>query len=452
MSKIAIIGAGITGLAAAYELRKKGFSVDIFEKSPVPGGVIQTLQQDGFLCELGPGTLQLSDSRILHLLNELGLQKEMIDNNPAGQERYIVKNAVPTPSPRSAFAFLKSPLFSSKAKLRLLKEPFIKKGENSDESVAEFTERRLGQEFLDYAIDPFVSGVYAGSPHKLSIRHAFPKLYALEATGGSLIKGVLKKKKDPFKIKTRTVSFVKGMHTLPSKLAEMVAESLHLASTILSISFKDNDQMWEISYESKGTTFTKYYTDIIVTIPAYHLRDLPFDVSVLQALLPLKEINYAPIAVVTHAFEKESIPKALEGFGMLIPSKENFKTLGTLFTSSMFPTQVPKGYITLRTFLGGNRLPDIHKESPESIENMVWNDIVPLLDIKKVPVFSHVHTWRNAIPQYNLGYQKFLNTMNDVEKSFPGLHLMGNYRTGISLPQCILAGLKVMENLNLKHV
>lgn len=447
MPRIAIIGAGISGLTAAYTLIKKGFSVDVFDKSPVPGGVIQTLHQDGFLCELGPGTLQLNDSRVLDLLNELNLQNEIIETNPKSQERYIVKNALPTPAPRSPLTFLKTPLFSTKAKLRLLKEPFIKKGNDPHETIADFVKRRLGQEFLDYAIDPFVSGIYAGNPNKLSIQYAFPKLHALEASSGSLIKGVFKKQNNPFKIKTRTISFKNGMHTLPAKLAEAIKDSLKLNSTILSISNKN--RLWELTYKSQGIAHTQSYSDIIITIPAYQLQDLPLDSTVLQALSSLKNISYAPIAVVTHAFKKQSIPNAPQGFGMLIPSKENFKTLGTLFTSSMFPSHTHEDFLTFRTFVGGSQLPNIYKDSPENIENIAWNDLVKLLDIRDIPIYSHVHIWKNAIPQYNLGYQKFFNTMNEAENSFPGLHLMGNYRTGISLPQCILAGLNVAKEFNI---
>lgn len=449
MPKIAIIGAGISGLTTAYVLKKNGFTVDIFDKSPIPGGVIQTLHENGFLCELGPSTLMINDLRILNLLKELGLENTIIDNNPKSQERYIVKNAIPTPVPRSLLSFIKTPLFSLKAKLRLLKEPFIKKQENPNETVAHFVKRRLGPEFLDYAVEPFVSGVYAGDPEQLSIRHAFPKLYNLENTAGSLFKGAFKKKKNPYQIKSRTISFKQGMATLPLKLAEILKESLHLESTILSITQKDHN--WELSYQCKGIQKTESYSDIILTVPAYQLNDLPLPPSILQSLAPLKKITYAPIAVVTHAFNPQSIPNAPRGFGLLIPSKEGFKTLGTLFTSSMFPDQTPKGYITLRTFVGGTRNPNIYNESPETIENKVWNDLTTLFDIKDFPVYSHVHIWEKAIPQYNLEYQQFLDAIDNTEKRFPGIHFIGNYRTGISLPQCILAGLNVLSQIQINN-
>ena len=151
MARVAIIGAGITGLTAAYALKKKGISVDLIEKNHTAGGVIQTLHQDGCLIELGPSTLQLNDNRILNLLNEIGLANDIIDTHSNAQKRYIVKNRKPTPLPTSLISFIKSPLFSSVAKLRLLKEPFIKKGSDPNETVAQFITRRLGQEPLDYA-------------------------------------------------------------------------------------------------------------------------------------------------------------------------------------------------------------------------------------------------------------------------------------------------------------
>lgn len=439
MARIAIIGAGITGLTAAYTIKKKGIPIDLFEKNAIVGGVIQTLYQDGCLIELGPSTLQISDNRILNLLNEIDLDKDIIDSHSNAQKRYIVKNNKLVPLPNSLKSFITTPLFSAKAKLRLLKEPFIKKGSNPSETVAQFTIRRLGQEPLDYTIDPFVSGIYAGDPHKLSIQYAFPRLYNLERQFGSLFKGLLKKKKDPYKIRTRTVSFTNGMASLPIRLAEILKDSLYLNSKILSILQKKAG--WEITWESDGKTQTQHYTKLIITIPASQLSTLPFEESLSKLFSSLNNINYAPLAVITQAFKPESIMHPLDGFGMLIPSKENFKTLGTLFTSTMFPGKTPKNFVTLRTFIGGSRHPNIEKLDKATIEGLVLEDLTSLLGIKDLPLYSHIHIWKSAIPQYNLGYEEFFHTMENVEKMFPGLHIMGNYRNGISLPQCILAGL-----------
>lgn len=445
MAKIAIIGAGITGLTAAYALKKSGISVDLFEKTHIPGGVIQTLHEKNLLIELGPSTLMLNDIRILNFLNEIKLSKVIVDSDPHAQKRYIVRNCKLIPLPHSLNSFIKTSLFSTKAKLRLFKEPFIKKGHNPNETVAQFFERRFGQEPLEYAVNPFVSGVYAGDSHKLSMKHAFPRFYTLENQFGSLFKSLLKKKKNPYKIKSRTISFIDGMATLPIKLAELLQDTLHLNSKVLSIVQKDSG--WEIIWESNGKKQRTDYQKLIITIPSHQLHTLPLGQQLAKVLFPLKSIDYVPVAGITQSFKRESITHPLDGFGMLIPSIENFKTLGTLFTSSMFPQHISRGLVTLRTFIGGNRYPNIDKLHKKNIESLILNDLTPLLGIKDRPLASHIHLAKAAIPQYNLGHEAFLDSIENAEKLFTGLHIIGNYRNGISLPQCILAGLSATEFL-----
>lgn len=447
MSKIAIIGAGITGLSAAYALKKQGNKVSLFEKSAVPGGVIQTIHANNHLIELGPSTLQLNDSRVLDLLNEIGLTKDIIESNTHAKKRYIVKDNQLHPLPYSLKSFLNTPLFSSKAKWRLLKEPFIKKGPDS-ESVSEFIQRRLGQEILDYAVNPFVSGIYAGDPDQLSIQHAFPRLYALERDHGSLIKGMFKKKRNPYKIKTRTVSFTDGMASLPLKLAERLKNSLYLNSSIVSISYTNDS--WKITWHCNGETQTEVFTKLIVTLPANQLITLPFENLVSQELLGLQTLPYMSIGVVTQTFHQAAIKHPLDGFGMLIPSKPTekeikYKILGTLFASSMFPQHSPQKLHVLRTFIGGCELQKSETLDKQFIEDFVFQELTQLLGIVESPIATHVYLAKSAIPQYNLGYEQFFRTIENAEKLFPGLHIIGNYRNGISLPQCILAGLNATE-------
>ncbi|PWU04512.1 MAG: protoporphyrinogen oxidase [Verrucomicrobia bacterium] len=463
MPNIAIIGAGITGLSAAYALKKRGHSVTLIEKNSIPGGVIQTISEKNCLIELGPSTLQLNDSRILNLLQELNLDNQIIPTSPGAQKRFILKNNQLLPLPNSLKSFLTTPLFSIKAKLRLLKEPWIPKNikNASPESLSQFFTRRLGQEILDYAVDPFVSGIYAGDPNKLSIQHAFPKLYNLESTHGSLFKAAFKKQKNPHKLKTQTITFQKGMATLPLKLAEHLKNDLHLNSTVTSISHTNNT--WQLTWETQksnqpssplsvslSSTHSQNFTHLILTLPANQLSTLPFhNLSLLsQTLSPLQTIEYTPIAVLTQVFNRTAIKHPLDGFGMLLPSKENRNILGTLFTSSMFPNQTSSDFHVLRTFIGGTRFPIISNLDKKTIESIVSQELTKLLSISQEPIFSHVHQWNSAIPQYNLGYDQFFHTMENAEKLFPGLYIMGNFRTGISLPQCILAGLNSTELIN----
>ena len=197
MKSAVIIGAGITGLAAALTLKKAGYDVRLLEKSTRAGGCIQTVRRDGYLVETGPNTLMVSSLQTAMLLGELGLTDELLLSSEVAKNRYIYKGGEPVAMPTGPGKFFKSPLLSAQGKLRLLKEPFVKKPANlAEESLASFVQRRLGQEALDFMAEPAVSGIYAGDPKRLSARHAFPKLHELEQRHGSLIKGAATAKPD----------------------------------------------------------------------------------------------------------------------------------------------------------------------------------------------------------------------------------------------------------------
>ncbi|MEA2069039.1 MAG: protoporphyrinogen oxidase, partial [Verrucomicrobiota bacterium] len=188
MQKVAIIGAGITGLTAGFELKQRGVDCTVYEASDRVGGCIETVREDGFLVECGPNSILDTHPNLGKLIARLGIEGNKLPAKPAANNRFIVRDGRPIALPVSPPAFIKSKAFSAKAKLRLLREPFISSKSNEQESLADFVVRRLGREFLDYAINPFVSGVYAGDPEKLATIHAFPKLYELEQEYGSLIK------------------------------------------------------------------------------------------------------------------------------------------------------------------------------------------------------------------------------------------------------------------------
>ena len=190
MPKVAIIGGGITGLTAGYLLKKNGVGVSLHDAQECPGGVIRTTRREGFLAEHGPNSILLPSHVIMNLVRDLGLGDRVAAPGDVAKNRFIVRGGKPLCLPLSPGTFLTTPLFSLRAKLRLLREPFIGRSPaDADESLGDFVCRRIGREFLDYAINPFVAGVYAGDPEKLSVRHSFPKLHALEQKYGSLIRG-----------------------------------------------------------------------------------------------------------------------------------------------------------------------------------------------------------------------------------------------------------------------
>jgi oxygen-dependent protoporphyrinogen oxidase len=233
MKSVAIIGAGITGLTAAFYLKRKGIPVTVYEASGRVGGVIQSLRQDGWLAEFGPNTLLETSPKIGQLVRDAGLQSRRLDPDPKAEARYVVRYQRPIAMPGSPLGFFTTKLFTAGAKLAVLREPFVpRRRDGVEESIAQFVVRRLNQEFLDQAIDALVAGIYAGDPHQLSLTHAFPKLKALEDNYGSLIKGQIfgardrKKSGEVAKDRAPKFSFDEGLQVLPDTLAAQLGNAV----------------------------------------------------------------------------------------------------------------------------------------------------------------------------------------------------------------------------------
>lgn len=446
--KIAIIGAGITGLTTAFSFKKAGHAVTLYESSHKPGGVIQTHCEDGFLAEQGPHSLNLSEPSLIAFFDELKLTQNIISLQPGAHQNFVVHCGKLTPMPRSVLAFLRTPLFSKKAKLRLLKEPFIKRQKedsHKEESLAAFVERRLGREFLDYAFNPFVAGIYAGDPHQLSLQHAFPKLYALEKKYGSLVLGALRSRRSKPKVKPQIISWDTGMSLLPRRLADLLQKDLKLNNSFVSIEHSHNT--WKIRTQKDGHVFEDSFNKVILTSPPHTWQHLPLATSLKESLSSLAELPYAPISLITLGFKRQDVRHPLNGLGFLVPEVEKMNILGTLFNSSMFKNRAPEGCVTLATFIGGSRNPEHASLNQEAAIKLVLKDLNQLLDIQGSPVWSHCVTYAKAIPQYNLNHSFFVQKFNEVERQLPGLHFLGNFRNGISLPNCIQAGLEAPMTL-----
>jgi oxygen-dependent protoporphyrinogen oxidase len=242
MKSVAIIGGGITGLTAAFRLNQKNIPVALYEAGSRVGGVIQTLRQDGYLAEFGPNSILETSPKITSLIADLGLEGRRLYSDPRANNRYIVRGGKPVLLPDSPLRFVSSRLFSAGAKLRLLREPFVRRApEAGEENLAEFVRRRIGPEFLDYAINPLVGGVYAGDPARLSVKHAFPKLHALEQKYGSLLLGQFlgtrerKRRAEVSKQNAKTVSFDEGLQVLVDALHRRVGDAVHLNSPVIGV-------------------------------------------------------------------------------------------------------------------------------------------------------------------------------------------------------------------------
>ncbi len=444
MKSVAIIGGGITGLTAAYRLRDVGIPVKIYEASARVGGVIQTIAQDGFLAENGPNTILETSELIGSLISDLGLESDRVYSDPAAHHRYVLRDGVPTPVPDSLLGFIKSRLFSCSAKLRIPCEVLVRQAPDFPaESVASFVARRLGSEFLDYAINPMVGGIYAGDPARLSVEHAFPKLRAVEQRYGSLFLGQLlgaRERRQRGEVSTQSApkfSFKRGLQTLTEALHERLRDCVELRSVASAI--RRNAQGWEVSLAAGGVA--RSHSAVLLCAPAHKLADIAIDRGASSASLELlRSIPYAPISSLVLGFRREDVAHPMNGFGVLIPEVERRHLLGVVFSSSLFAGRAPKGYVTLSCYLGGMRSPTLASGNTDSAVTAAMQDLPEILGVRGQPAFVH-HTYiPKAIPQYELGFGRFKTFMNKVESDFPGLYFAGHFRDGISLSNSIVAG------------
>ena len=409
------------------------------EKKENAGGSIETIIENGFLFDRGPSSSLETYPVIKTIIEDLDLSEELIYADKKGNKRYILKNNELIPLPMSPRAFLSSKLFSAKAKLRLLTEPFIKRA-NKEESIAEFVKRRIGKEFLDYAISPFVSGVYAGDPSKLSIKYAFPKLHKLEREYGSLILGTIrtirKRKKSAEKSKqsAKMFSFKNGMETLPNKIALFLDNNLITSTEVQSILKKDNS--YNIVFYKDGEQKTLFADSVVSTIPAYALSNIIANIDQDFAKI-LNDVFYPSVLVLYIGYKKSDVHRSLDGFGFLIPQKEEKSFLGAIWNSVLFPYRTDNDNVCFTLFIGGATKERISGTTTGAPIKKAISEFQQIMNIKNVPVYTSYKLWKKAIPQYNIGYEKVDKAIKQFESNNPGFFLGGNYRRGIALGDCL---------------
>lgn len=447
---IAIIGAGISGLCSAYWLDKAGYQVSIFEKSGHIGGSIVTEKKDGFLIDLGPNSALETSEILKELIREIGLEDQKIYGNEASNNRYVVRNGVLHAIPLSPVGFLKTRLFSTTAKLRLLKEPFIKPTDGKDVSLADFVRYRLGEEFLNYAINPFVAGVYAGDPEELSTAAAFPKLYALEQNYGSFIKGAIKggrerkKRGEVAKDRARLFSFLSGMNIFPNTLAEQLSGKIFTDVEISDLNKKDNG--FNLSLSQDGKHSEKFFDQVLLSVPADSLAAIMNSIAPQESQM-LAQIKYPPVAVVFMAFRETDINRKLDGFGFLVPKIENRQILGSIWSSTIFPERAPEEFVAFTTFVGGTRQPENVQLDDDQLKALVLRDLDDLVGLKEDPEFIRIKRWKRAIPQYIMGYPEIQHMFNRLEETHPGLYFAGNFRRGIGLGDSVLSAHETVQKM-----
>jgi len=446
LKSIAIIGAGITGLTAGFYLKRKGFTVTVYDTAARPGGVIRSSRQNGFLAESGPNTILETSPKIPQLVQDLGLEPRRRYTSPNAKNRYLVRDGRPVAMPASLSGFLSTKLFSSRAKLAVLREPFVRaRRDGADESVADFVTRRLNREFLDRAVDALVAGIYAGDPEKLSVRHALPRLAEQEQRYGSLIRGQVfgardrRRRGEIARSKAKMFSFDDGLQVLPDTLAERLGDAVRLNCAVTKLA-QDHDG-WVVTTAAGDAK----HDAVIYCGTAHQLAGLAVESRLRLDLPAFAAVRYAPVASVVLGFRRQDVAHPLDGFGMLIPKIERSNILGSIFSSSLFPDRAPKDFVVLTSYLGGERRPELPTKPEDELVALALTDLRALLGVRGEPVFRHVALYPKAIPQYNVGYGTFKALLDRIEPDAPGLFFAGHYRDGVSLGDSIVSGINVSE-------
>lgn len=427
--RVAIIGAGITGLTTAFYLKKVGIPFTIFEKSDKIGGVMQSKSDGNFLYETGPNSGVIAQAEMADLFEDLKDKCEIELANDASEKRLIWKNGQWEALPSELISAVMTPLFKFTDKLRVLGEPFRKKGNNPNEDLASLVKRRLGQSFLDYAIDPFILGIYAGDPSYIVPKYALPKLYNLEQDYGSFIGGAIKKSRIPKtendkKASRKIFSSKGGLTKLISALVEEIGKENILTKTEVEI--LDNSFTLKVNGEKEQ------FSEVVFTGTTKKLSSLmPFLEK--DLLTPIESLHYAKVVEASIGF-KSWEGRKLDAFGGLIPYREDKNILGVLFMSSLFKNRAPEGGALFTIFSGGIRKAYLTELPEDELKARIASDFKEMMGLKDFkPDLFELNYYNQAIAQYGADSEARLASISQIEKENSGLFLAGSMRDGVGI-------------------
>ncbi len=447
---IIIIGAGLTGLTAAHHLQKLSADFCVLEQKDSYGGVIKTVKENGFIYEKGPNTGTLSTLETAELFDDLKDYCTLEVADKKASKRYILKDGKWHSLPAGILEGIKTELFTTKDKFNLLLEPFRKRGNNPHETLADLVKRRMGQSFLDYAIDPFVIGIYSGDPAYLVPKYAFPKLYNLEQEYGSFIGGAIKKsfkKKDEQakRVSREIFSAQNGLSSLTDALYKSAKpENFHFKMLNIKVEHKQNKFI--INAEQNGKNVQYICNKLITTIGSYGLKNMfPFIEE--DDMLEMSKLYYPKMVGASIGFHKWQ-GMDLDAFGGLIPFKEDRNVLGYLFISSFLKNRAPKGGALMTCFAGGVRKGYLYDLPDAEIKQVIADETTQLLGLKDFkPELFEITRYPKAIPQYGADSGKRYDTVNRIQSKFTGLLLGGNLRDGIGVADRIKQGANLAKQV-----
>ena len=444
--KVAVVGAGISGLCAAHLLSRRlgSEAILVLEASGYAGGTMRTERFDGFQCDWGPNGFLDKEPRTLEWVEELGMADRAVKAAEASAHRFILKNdrLVEIQAPPKFFF---TPLLSPLGRARLLREPFVKaKRDNTPESIWDFAARRIGAEAADTLVGTMVSGVFGGDAKQLSLQHCFPRMAEMEREHGSLVRAMFARRGKgggPSGPGGTLTSFDTGIGALAERAAETLGGQLRLGNAIAEI------EKVGAGYRLKSQTGEQVRAEsVVLALPAHAgaVLSRKLDSGLSKAL---DAIPYAPIAVVCTAYRREKVAHDLNGFGFLVPRNQKKRTLGCLWTSTLFPRSVPEGWVLLRTLYGGYTDPGAARLEDKELLELLGREVHPLLGIEREPEMHRIFRHERGIPQYMLNHGDILDQLEAAETRNPGLVLAGNAYRGVGLNDCVLSAHRAVERL-----
>ncbi len=438
---VLILGGGISGLSLAHWLRRDNLDVHVLDRNAQPGGVIGTLRKNDFLFERGPNTVLDKYDSFDDLLAGAGLDGELLRVPLRTQTRHIWLNGRLHPVPMNPLAFLASPLLPVAGKLALLREPFVARRDD-DETIADFVQRRLHASWVSNLVTPMVSGIWAGDPARLSIAHAFPIMKALERRGGSLVRGAWLRARDrrrgapsadapTTKARKHLVSFRDGLQRLPAALADRLADRYHGSVQVDAIAARA-DGGYEVRARGPAGALRWRARRLVIAAEADEAARwlAPLDA---EAAAVLRAFPYNRLAVVGLGI-RAGDARLPAGFGFLVPRGQGVRILGAIINSNFLPGRAPAGCAVLHVFIGGELDPAAADLAEDELLGLARRDLRRTVDWRGEPLALHIERWPRAIPQYDLRHSERMRQIAAAEARHPGLHLVGNWRGGVSIP------------------
>jgi protoporphyrinogen/coproporphyrinogen III oxidase len=433
---LVIIGAGISGLTAAYYAQKQGIEYVLLELSARPGGYIRTEFQDRFILECGANSL-LADQDILKFIDEVGMTPEIVEANAVSKSRYIYKNGKYRKLPNNPLSLLSSPFFNWETKMKILKEPLNSSRGGENETIADFFERRFGKEVLDYAVNPFVSGIYAGDPADLLMKETFPSLTGYESKDGSVLKGLIKNSSG----RKKTLNFVNGLQSLCDKLSQDL-KNIKYNAKVLEI--KKSGYEFDVIVSASGNEIKIPASKIIITTPAFNAANILKN-SYPEYSRAFSAIRYVPMVLVHSGYEKRYVGHPLDGFGGLNPKTENQFTAGCIWNSSVFPGRCPEDKVLFTSFIGGAQYKDNILIGKEQILDRVNKELKKNFSITEDHIFHNLFSCEKALPQFDLNIREARKALPFLKDE--GISVCSNWSHGVSVSDCIKSAKETVDKI-----